>query len=154
MCDIDDFVTCLLSRPGTETAIQQSGERVRGDIVEDIMSADGVWAIKGPDGVPFLSGGQHNELCFLWALSMDFFNVHHNKIAGKTYPVGCILLSCIQLLPDMRKKTENLCLVSLIPGPHKPSMEEIDHFLQPLIETMKQSWECSAVYRTHNFPHR
>lgn len=153
MQDFDDFVARLLSRPGMETAIQQSRERVHGDIVEDIMSADGVQAIKGPDDAPFLSGGQANELRLLWALSVDFFNAHHNKIAGKTYPVGCILLSCIQLPPDMRKKTENLYLVGLIPGPREPSMEEIDHFLRPLVEVMKESWKHGAIYRTHDFPH-
>jgi len=136
-----------------ETAIQQSGERVRRDIVEDIMSADGIRAIKGPGDAPFLSGGQHNELRLLWALSVDFFNAHHNKIAGKTYSVGCILLSCIQLPPDMQKKTENFCLVSLIPGPREPSMEEINHFLRPLVEILKESWKHSVIYRTHNFPH-
>lgn len=153
MQDFDDFAARLLSRPGIEAVIQQSSTRRHGDIVEDIMSADGVWKIKGPDGAPFLSGGQNNELRLLWAFSVDFFNPYHNKIAGKKYSVGCIFLSCIQLPPDMRKKTENLCLVGLIPGPREPSMEEIDHFLRPLVEVMKDSWKQGAIYRTHDFPH-
>ena len=153
MQDFEDFVARLLSRPGVEAAIQQSGERVRDDIVEDILAADGVQEIKGPGGLPFLSSGQHQELRLLWCLSVDFFNPYHNKIAGKVASVGSIVLSCLQLPPDMRHKIENLCLVGIIPGPREPSGEEIDHFLRPLIKVMKESWADGAIYRTHEHPH-
>ncbi len=109
------------------------------ETVEDIITADGIRAFKGPDGVPFLSSGQHSELCLLWCLSVDFFNPYHNKIAGKVASVGSIVLSCLLLPPDMRYKSENLCLVSIIPGPREPLGHEIDHFLCPLVEIMKES---------------
>ena len=153
MQDFEDFVARLLSRPGVEAAIQQSGERVGDDIVEDILAADGVQEIKGQDGLPFLSSGQHQELRLLWCLSVDFFNPYHNKIAGKVASVGSIVLSCLQLPPDMRHKIENMCLVGIIPGPREPSGEEIDHFLRPLVEVMKESWADGAIYRTHKHPH-
>ena len=149
MQDFHDFVGRLLSRPGVEAAIQRSGERVREDNIEDILTADGVREIKGPDGVPFLSGGQHKELRLLWCLSVDFFNPYHNKIAGKVASVGSIVLSCLLLPPDMRHKIENLCLVGVIPGPREPPGEEIDHFLRPLVEVVKESWTHGAIYKTH-----
>src|SRR5712671_2102210 len=86
-------------------------------------------------------------------VSVDFFNLYHNKIAGKVTSVGSIILSCLLLPPDMWYKSENLCLVGIIPGPHEPSGHEIDHFLRPLVEIMKESWEHGARYRTHDYPH-
>jgi len=153
MQDFDDFIACLLSRPGMEAAIQRSGECMHDEYVQDIINADGVRAIKGPDGVPFLSGRWHNELRLLWCLSVDFFNPYHNKIAGKVASVGSIVLSCLLLPPDMRHKPENLYLVGIIPGPREPSGEEIDHFLRPLVDVMKASWTHGTTYSTHNYPH-
>ena len=153
MQDLDDFVARLLSRPGMEAVIQQSRERIRDETIQDIIDADGIRTFKGPDGIPFLSGGQHNELRLLWCLSVDFFNPYHNKIAGKVASVGSIVLSCLLLPPDMRHKPENLCLVGIIPGPREPSGEEIDHFLRPLVDAMKASWTHGATYSTHDYPH-
>ena len=153
MQDFDDFVARLLSRPGMEAAIQRSREHVHNETVHDIINADGIRTIKGPDGIPFLSGGQQNELRLLWCLSVDFFNPYHNKIAGKVASVGSIVLSCLMLPPDMRHKPENLCLVGIIPGPREPSGKEIDHFLRPLVNIMKASWTHGTTYSTHNYPH-
>ena len=153
MQDFHDFVGRLLSRPDVEIAIQRSGEQAHGDVVEDIVTADGIRAINGPDGAPFLSGKRGEELRLVWCLSVDFFNPYHNKIAGKVASVGSIVLSCLLLPPDMRNKPENLCLIGIIPGPREPSGDEIDHFLRPLVEVMKESWAEGSIYRTHEYPH-
>ncbi len=136
-----------------EVTIRQSGECMCNETVEDIITVDGIRAFKGPDGVPFLSGGQYSKLHLLWCLSTDFFNPYHNKIAGKVAFVGSIILSCLLLPPDMWYKLENLCLVGIIPGPCKLSGHEINHFLCPLIKIMKESWEYGVRYRMHDYPH-
>ena len=150
--DFHDFVGCLLSRPGVESAIQQSGEHARNNTLQDFITADGIKAIKGPNGTPFISGGQDKELRLLWCLSVDFFNPYHNKTAGKVASVGSIVLSCPLLPLDIRNRPENLCLFGIIPGPREPSGHEIDHFLRPLVNIMKESWADGAIYRTHEYP--
>ena len=157
MQDIHDSVGHLLSRPGIEIAIQRSiqgsGEQGRDDMVEDIVTTDGIGAVKGPHGTPFLSGKLGQELRLLWCLSVDFFNPYHMKLSGKVASVGSIVLSCLVLPPDMRNKPENLCLVGIIPGPYEPSGDEIDHFLRPLVKVMKESWAEGSIYQTHEYPH-
>jgi hypothetical protein len=140
MQDFNDFVAHLLSRPGIEAAIQCSTEHMHDTTADDIITAGSLKAVKGPGGIPFLSGGQQHKLHLMWCLSVDLFNPYHNKIAGKVTLVGSVILSCLLLPPDMRHKPKNLCLVGIIPGPHEPSEEEIDHFLCPLVEAMKESW--------------
>ena len=53
----------------------------------------------------------------------------------------------------MHNKPENLYLVGIIPGPREPLGDEIDHFLRPLVEIMKESWAEGAIYKTHEYPH-
>ena len=153
MQDFDVFVACLLSRPGIEAAIQHSAGRMRDTTADNIVTANSLKAIKGPNSVPFLSGGQQHELRLMWCLSVDFFNPYHNKITGKVALVGSIIMSCLLLPPDIRHKPENMCLVGIIPGPREPSGEEIDHFLHPLVDVMKESWAHGKRYMTHDFPY-
>jgi len=92
MQDFHDFVAHLLSRPGMEVAIQQSGEHMRDETVEDIITVDGIRAFKGPDGVPFLSGGQHSELRLLWCLcrflqSISQQNCWEGHLCGFYHPL-------------------------------------------------------------------
>ncbi|KAF8493757.1 hypothetical protein F5888DRAFT_1636505 [Russula emetica] len=54
MQDFHDFVGRLLSRPGIKIAIQQSGEQACDNVVKDIVTADGIKAIKGPSLVATL----------------------------------------------------------------------------------------------------
>jgi len=120
---------------------------------DDIVTADSLKAIKGPNGIPFLSGGQQHELRLIWCLSVDFFNLYHNKITGKVTLVGSIAMSCLLLLPDIQHKPKNMCLVGIIPGPHKLSGGEIDHFLCPLVDVMKESWAHGKRYMTYDYPY-
>ncbi|KAJ7600160.1 hypothetical protein C8J56DRAFT_767977 [Mycena floridula] len=44
--------------------------------------------------------------------------------------------------------------MSIIPGPHEPSLDEINHYLRPMISPMLRSWKHGTLHsQTAQFPH-
>ena len=130
----NDFLESLLSRPGMEEAIEQGTMLNDKHQLWDIKDGTGITEITGPNGKPFMDGLQRSDLRFAWSLSVDWFNPHSNKIPGKKKSVGSIPLALLNLPPSIRYKAENLYVLGVIPGPRKPSLDEINHFLCPVIE--------------------
>ncbi len=50
-------------------------------------------------------------------------------------------------------KTENICLVGLVPGPKAPSLDQINHVLRPVVTDLLVLWS-SGIYisKTTKFP--
>jgi hypothetical protein len=93
--------------------------------------------------------GTSGKLVFgLWC---DWFNPL-GKNAGKTTSVGVMLLTCFNLPPTMRYKKENICLYGIMPGPAEPSTTEMNHFLRPLVDEMKDFWNGITFESTSKFP--
>ncbi|KAG2061384.1 hypothetical protein BDR06DRAFT_978889 [Suillus hirtellus] len=40
----------------------------------------------------------------------------------------------------------NMYLVCVVPGPNKPSMEELNHFLQPLVDDLLEFWSPGVFF--------
>ncbi|KAG6326380.1 hypothetical protein ID866_12709 [Astraeus odoratus] len=49
---------------------------------------------------------------------------------------GIISCACLNLPLEMCYKPENMHLVGIIPGPEEPSGDQLNHFLDPLINDM------------------
>ena len=78
-----------------------------------------------------------NLVFVLWC---DWFNPHGKESRKKT-SVGVMLLTCFNLPPSIRYKRENICLYGIMPGPSEPSTTEMNHFLKPLVNEMKEFWQ-------------
>ena len=76
---------------------------------------------------------------------MDGFNPFQLKQAGKKASVVGMYMICLNLPPEERYKLENMFLVGIIPSPHEPKKEEINHLLSPLVDDLIDSY-CHGVW--------
>ena len=144
--DYGDFLGSLLSRPGIEEALVQGTLLNEVHQLWDIKDGTAITEIVGPDGKVFLDGLKRSDLRLAWSLSIDWFNPLGNKIARKKKSVGSIAMSILNLPPSLRYKPENIYLVGVIPGPKEPSLDEINHFLRPLVDSFLASWKAGTWF--------
>ncbi len=58
----------------------------------------------------------------------------------------------LNLPPSIRHLPENLYLAGIIPGPNKPSLTEINHYLQLIVDDFKCLWSSGYhLTRTHKY---
>jgi Transposase family tnp2 len=142
--DFDAFKASFLSRPGIEAILDRG--TLFNDINDmwDIKDGVGVKEMLGPDGEPFVDGLKRKELRLLWSLSVDWFNPHGNKAAGKSVSTGSVVMACLNLPPSLRYKAENLFLAAVMPK--EPSVEEVGNYMEPLVEMLDKSWKNGTKF--------
>jgi hypothetical protein len=145
------FEASLLCRPEIEEMIDRAWDSSRdNDDIGDIWGGSAVHDLEGPDKKRF-GDRPAGEARLVWSISIDWFNPYHNKIAGKSASVGSMVMSCLNLPPSIRNKPENLYL-NIIPGPQEPHVDEVNHFLRPLVDDLLPSWKTGTWYtRTHRY---
>ena len=148
----------FLSRPGVEAGMDSTWNRDKGPSKEnpgfmyDIFDAEMLRDFKGIDGKHFSKG--NGEGRYIFSLSLDFFNPLGNKQAGKKAAVGVISLVCLNLSPELRYKSENIFIAGIIPGPNKPPLTALNHFLAPLVDDFLKLWDPGVFFtRTDGHPH-
>ncbi|KIO11733.1 hypothetical protein M404DRAFT_61638, partial [Pisolithus tinctorius Marx 270] len=62
-------------------------------------------------------------------------------------------MACLNLPADIRYNTENMYLCGAIPGPKKPSLEQINNFLRPLVNELLEFWQ-PGVFFSHTAHYR
>jgi Transposase family tnp2 len=134
-----DHIAAMLSQPEVESALQESWKRssTTGEL-KDMMDTEVVrkfpWSKEPCPGDT--DNGCGPELRLLWALSVDWFNPFHNKIAGKSVSIAHISMNCINLPEHLRYEEDNIYLAGIIPGPKEPSGADVNEFMEPLVEEL------------------
>ena len=144
--DFDAFKARLLSRPGMEAILDRGTLFNDTEDMWDIIDGTRVRELGGPDGAVFWDGLKRGELRLAWSLSIDWFNPRGNKAAGKSTSTGSIVMACLNLPPSLRYKPENLFLVGVIPGPREPSVEEVGHYIELIVDMLNTSWRDGTKF--------
>lgn len=143
----EDFIARLVSRPGMEDLLRNGANCVppSDGYLSDIKHGQYLRGLKAPDNSPFMTADT-KELRIAMACSVDWFNPHTNKASGKSVSVGCVSFTILNLPPNMRKKAENIYLAALIPGPKEPSKENINSYLEKIVDIFCTSWEKGHAF--------
>lgn len=161
---LQSWLSTLICRPGMESNLDRDVlADCRGEITSDIFGGTTLQEFLGPDGLPFLPP-KGSEGRYIFSLSVDAFNPFLNKQAGKKASSTAIYMVCLNLPPSIRYKAENMYLAGVIPGPREPSLTQINHLLEPLVEellelwtpgiwlTRTPQWECGRLIRAALVP--
>ena len=143
--DFKHWLGRLLCRPGIEEAMDRH-IRLAEDVPEfigDFADASVLRDFVGPDGELFVQPNS-GEGRYVFSLCMDGLNP--NGRGGSSVSVGAIYLACLNLPLDIRYKEENMYLAAIIPGPHEPSLDQINPLLTPLIDDFVDLWHHGVRY--------
>jgi len=121
--------------------------------VESPFQATFIRTLKGPDGINlFIDGGPKKEARLVFSLNVDWFNVFRSTTRGSSTSTGVICLSCLNLPNHIRYKPEFM-FVAIIPGPSIPTDDQMNHFLRPLIDSLRKTFYQGLKFSsTANFP--
>jgi hypothetical protein len=153
--DLKEWLARLLSRPDIERDVEKS-------LSENRVHSDGTWKdiwdgqvlrnLRGPDGHLF-ARPHGDDLHLVFSLGVDGFNPGGKRTGKNTGSVQGIYMICLNIPIERRYDPENMFLVGLIPGPNKPSLEEINHGIKPLVDDLLDCWDpglfisCTAMRR-------
>lgn len=151
--DFHHWLARLLNRPGLEEHMDNPEHRLQRDPSQpasDIWDAEVLHQIELPDGSKFLNMDT-DEGRYVFGICIDGLNPRGK--GGPSHSVGSIFLVCYNLPPYLRYKPENMYLAGVIPGPHHPSKEQINHFLRPVVGYFQESMERGTYFTcTPNYP--
>jgi hypothetical protein len=149
----------MLCRPGVEDIIDDYDRLfAEKDGIEDIW--DTRFMRDFPDSTqtvheqkPFFTPVMKRDGRYALSLSMDSFDPLGNVTAKHAISVTGINMVLLNLPPHLRHKTENLYHAGVIPGPGKPSNEQINHFTQLIVDEFAPLYEHGVRYsKTSKYP--
>lgn len=145
--ELNDYICGLESRDdlrgyldgACDSAMDEIRSGVRNEI-NDVLTGDFARNFKWTDDKLFIDRPK-GEGRLLFSLNLDFFNVEEMRLRGASASSGILAMACLNLPVDIRYKPENMYIACVIPGPKEPHLTQSNHFIRPLIDDLKISWE-------------
>lgn len=108
--------------------------------VNNVFDADFIRSFQGPLPNTLFIQRPGNEGRYLFAMNIDFFAVEGNRVRGASTSCGIISMACLNLPIEIRYEPENMYLVGIIPGPSEPALNELNHYMRPVVTDMIGAW--------------
>lgn len=138
---LKEWMGRMLSRPGVEEIIDNAPNRTHTGRVEDIWDAPVFHNVRDDDdGLPFFAE-RGTEGRYAFSLGADSFHPLGNLEAKQSISSTAIYMVLLNLPEGERYKYKNMYLAGVIPGPSKPSMEQINHVLDLLVKELLEFWK-------------
>lgn len=146
---LKSWIAELLSQRDIEELLLNSWDSVAkgGALCHDILGSACIQGFLGPDGRTLFSVQSHGAIHLVFSLFVDWFNPHGNKRAGKSHSIGAVYMACENLPPHLRFRPENIYLTGIIPGKHEPGVDQLHHFLRPLVDELLELWHHGIQLR-------
>jgi hypothetical protein len=146
------WLASMLCRPGMEDIIDDYDRLfAERDDIEDIWNT--TFMQDFPDSTqttherkPFFTPAMKQDGRYAFSLSADSFNPLGNVTAKNTISATGINMVLLNLPPHSRHKTENFYHAGVIPGPGKPSNEQMNHFTQLIVDEFKPLYDHGVKY--------
>ena len=143
--DLKQWIGWLLSRPAIDDEVFKGFRRPRRKRMEDIWDGAHLCRVLLKRDERFLPGPD-NETRLAFSFSMDSFNPYHMKEAKQTVSSTAIWLILLNLPPHLRYRPENMFLAGIIPGPKKPSLSDINHPINILVNDLREFFDPGVFY--------
>jgi hypothetical protein len=145
---LKDWVGRLLMRPGVEDLLREPCLRRESSFMEDIWDAPVLRSFRDVDEKSFFHD-RGEEIRLAFSLNADGFHPLHMLEAKQTLTCTAIYMVVLNFPPHLRYLFRNMYLAGVIPGPGKPSLDQINHVLSLLVTELLEFWR--GVYYTLTF---
>ena len=142
---LKEWVGRLLMRPGVAEQFREPCNRPATTVMKDIWDAPVLRNFRDVDGQSFFYG-RGNEIRLAFSLNADGFNPFHMIEAKQSVSCTAIYMVILNFPEHLRFLFRNMYLAGVIPGPGKPSLDQINHALSLVVAELHEFWK--GVYYT------
>ena len=142
---LKEWVGRLLTRPGVAELFREPCNRQATTIMGDIWDAPVFRNFRDVDGRSFFCD-RGNEIRLGFSLNVDGFNPFHMLEAKQSVSCTAIYMVILNFPEHLRFLFRNMYLAGVIPGPGKPSLDQINHALSLLVTELLEFWK--GIYYT------